>query len=99
MKENSWWIARVSHDTWNYNEEQWEIWWKQEEKINVFKTSSSHINEAIPDDEEMALFTRRFNKMFKNGQFPRTQSRRNFGKKKNQRMTPSFASSAKNQDI
>ena len=39
---------------------------KKKRKI-AFKTSSSHINEAIHNDEEsveqMALFTRRFNKI------------------------------------
>ena len=41
----------------------------------AFKTSSSQQNDEIKDDEEideeMALFTRRFNKMFKKGQFLR----------------------------
>ena len=45
---------------------------KKKRKI-AFKTSSLQINEEINDDEdsdeEMTLFTRRFNKMFKKGQF------------------------------
>ena len=52
----------------------------------TFKTSSSHTNEDIPNDEEndedMALFTRRFNKIFKKGKFSQRQGRRNFRKKK-----------------
>ena len=56
---------------------------KKKRKI-AFKTSSSQINEEIKDDEDsdekMTLFTKRFKKMFKKDQFPRGQSRKNFGK-------------------
>ena len=49
---------------------------KKKKKI-PFKTSSSQRNEEIKDDrdndEKMTLFTRRFNKMLKNGQFSRRQ--------------------------
>ena len=62
-----------------------EITVKSNEKIDenkkkreiAFKTSSSHTNEDIPNDEEsdeeMALFTRRFNKMFKKEKFSQRQ--------------------------
>ena len=36
----------------------------------------------------MALFTRRFNKIFKKGQFPRRQGRRNFGKEEELKKKP-----------
>ena len=56
----------------------------KKKKEIAFKTSSSQINEAIQDDEEsdeeMSLFTRRFNKMLKRGKFLRRQGRRNFGR-------------------
>ena len=46
---------------------------KKKRKI-AYKTSSSQNNDEIKDDDEsnedMALFTRRFNKIFKKGQFP-----------------------------
>ena len=41
-------------------------------KGTAFKAPSSQIEEEIEDDdsdEEMTIFTRRFNKMFKRGQF------------------------------
>ena len=56
----------------------------KKKKEIAFKTSSSQINEAIQDDEksdeEITLFTRRFNKFFKKGKFPRRQGRRNIYK-------------------
>ena len=58
----------------------------------AFKTSSSQNNDELKHDEEsdedMALFTRRFNKMFKRGQFPRRQGRRNFDKNEEQKKDP-----------
>ena len=51
-----------------------------------------HINEDIlndeESDEEMALFTRRFNKIFKKGQFLRRQGRKNFGKEEESKKEP-----------
>ncbi|XP_057459268.1 uncharacterized protein LOC130749929 [Actinidia eriantha] len=50
----------------------------------AFKTSSSHTHEDSQNeeesDEEMDLFTRQFNKIFKKGKFPQRQGRRNFGR-------------------
>ena len=64
---------------------------KKKRKI-AFKTSSSQINEEIKDDEdsdeEMALFTRIFNKMFKKDQFLQRQGRRNLDKEKESKKDP-----------
>ena len=63
------WWERFSSDY--YIEKQW---------------GDDEINEAMDDDEksdeEMTLFTRRFNKIFKKRQFSRRQSIRNFSKEK-----------------
>ena len=64
---------------------------KKRRKI-TFRTSSSQINEESNDDEEcdekIALFTRRFNKLFKNDQFYLRQGRKNFGKEEESKKDP-----------
>ena len=64
---------------------------KKKRKIS-FKTSSSQVNEETKGDEDsdekMILFTRRFNKMFKNGQFSRRQGRSNFSKEEELKKDP-----------
>ena len=58
----------------------------------ALKTTSSHTHEDMTNneesDEEMALFTRRFNKMFKKGRFPQKYGRRNFGKEEEIKKEP-----------
>ena len=58
-------ITMKSHEEIDENKKKREI---------VFKTFSSHTHEDSHDeeesDEEMALFTRKFNKIFKKGKFP-----------------------------
>ena len=46
--------------------------------------------EKEDSDEEITLFTKRFNKMFKKGQFSRRQGRRNFGKEEEIKKDPIF---------
>ena len=77
-----------------------EITIKSNEKVDeskkkreiALKTSSSQTNEAINDDEksdeEITLFTRRFNKMFKKGKFSQRQGKRNFEKRKGAKEGP-----------
>ena len=64
----------------------------------VFKVSSSQLEEEIEDnddsDKNMALFTRRFNKIFKRGKFSIRQGRRNYSKEEEQKKYLSFAMSA-----
>ena len=58
----------------------------------TFKILSSQINEEIKDDKDsdevIALFSRRFNKVFKKGQFPRRQGRRNCDEEKESKKDP-----------
>ena len=46
------------------------------------------IHDDEKSDEEMTLLTRRFNKIFKKGQFSRRQGRRNFGKEEESKKDP-----------
>ena len=65
----------------------------------AFKTSSSQINEAMNDDEdsdeEMTLFTKQFNKIFKKGNFLEDMIEEILVEKKNHKRILSFASSAR----
>ena len=77
-----------------------EITMKSNEEINeskkkreiVFKISSLHTHEDIPNDEErdekMTLFTRRFNKMFKKGKFSQRQGRSNLEREEEMKKEP-----------
>ena len=57
----------------------------------AFKALSSNVKEEIKDDdndEEMSLFRKRFNKMFKRVKFPIGQERRNFNKEEEPEKDP-----------